>query len=98
MPPDALQREIEPVRDLPIEAPSAVDGLLAIDPVPRKDHHATNRVADPPERFVLFLSEQRGDVSHRIPPRERRDDGIATQEEFAEFRAVMQVDPANAVI
>ena len=38
VPADALERVIEPVRDLPIEPAGAVDGLLAIDPVPRKDH------------------------------------------------------------
>jgi hypothetical protein len=37
VPADALKREIEAVRDLPIEAAGAVDGLLAIDPVPRQD-------------------------------------------------------------
>ena len=32
MPADALEREIEPVCDLPIESASAVDGLFATDP------------------------------------------------------------------
>src|ERR1700742_487420 len=43
---DALEREIKPVRDLAIEPASAVDGLFTIEPVPRKDHHAADRVAD----------------------------------------------------
>jgi hypothetical protein len=98
VPADALEREIEPVRDLPIEPAGAVDGLLAIDPVPRKDHHAADRVADRPERFVLFLGEQLGDAPQRIPPPERGDDRVATQEELAKFRAVMQVHAAHGVI
>jgi hypothetical protein len=28
-------------------------------------------------------------MPHRMPPRERRDNGVATQEELAKFRAVM---------
>ena len=61
---DALEREVEPVCDLPVEPACAVDGLLAIDLVARKDHHPADRVADPPERFVLFISGQLGDARH----------------------------------
>ena len=82
MPADALEREIEPVRDLPIEPAGAVDGLFAIDPVPRKDHRPGDRVADRLERFVLSLGEQLGNAPHRNPLRERGDDGVATQEEL----------------
>ena len=98
VPADALEREIEPVRDLSIEPAGAVYGRLAIDPVPRKDHHAADRVANCPERFVLFLGKQLGDAPQRKPPRERGDDRVATQEELAKFRAVMQVHAAHGVI
>jgi hypothetical protein len=57
----AREREIEPVCDLPIGSAGALDGLLAINPVPGKDHHSTDRVPDGPERFVLFLGDQLGD-------------------------------------
>ena len=63
VPTDTLQREIEPVRDLLIEPTSAVDGQLTIEPVPRKNHHAADRVADGPERLVLFLGERPGNAS-----------------------------------
>jgi hypothetical protein len=95
---DALEREIEPVRDLAIEPASAVDGLFTIEPVPRKDHHAADRVADRPKRFVLFLGEQLGNAPHSVPPRERGDDGVATKEELAKLRAVKQVLTAHGVI
>lgn len=98
MPADALEREIEPVRDLPIEPAGAVDRLLAMDPVPRKDHHAADRVTARPERFVLFLGEQLRNAPQRIPPRERGDNGVATQRELAKFRAVMQVHAMYGVM
>jgi hypothetical protein len=65
---------------------------------PGKDHHAADRVADFPESFVLFLGEQLDDAPQRIPPRERGDDRIATQEELAKFRVVMRVHAAHGVI
>ena len=77
VPADTLEREIEPVGDLPIAPALAVNGPLAVYAVPRKNHHAADRVADRPERFVLFLGEQFGDVSHGIPPRKRGDDRVA---------------------
>ena len=98
VPSDALEREIEPVRDLP-EAPAGlVDGPLAVDPVAREDHHAADRVADGHERFVLFLGKQLGMCLSESPPRERRDDRVAGQEELAKCRAVMQVGAAPRVI
>src|SRR6185369_12185178 len=43
---NALECEVEPVRDLP-EAPAGlVDSPLALDLVARKDHHSGDRVAD----------------------------------------------------
>lgn len=78
MPADTLERQIETVADLPIAPAGGIDGLLAIDPVPQKDHHAADGVADRPERFVLFLSEQFGDALDRLPPRKRGDDRVAT--------------------
>jgi hypothetical protein len=46
VPADTLEREIEPVGDPSIEPGGSVDGLLAIDPVARKDHHpGPSRVA-----------------------------------------------------
>ncbi len=53
MPADALDSEIEPVRDRPVKSSSAVDRHLAVDLVPREDHHRADRVADPVERFDL---------------------------------------------
>ena len=45
------EREIEPVGDLPIAPAGAVDGHLAIDPVPRKDNHAAD-LNSPVMRFI----------------------------------------------
>src|SRR4051794_34936924 len=83
---------------LPIAPASAVDGHLAIYSVPREHHHPTNRIADCPERFVLFLGELLGNVPQRNPPRERGNDCVATKDELAEFRAVMQVHAAHGVM
>jgi hypothetical protein len=98
VPTNALEHEIEPVRDLPIAPASAVDRHLAIDPVPREHHHPADRVADCPERFVFFLGEQPGDAPHRNPSRERGNDCVATKDDLAEFRAVMQVHAADGFI
>jgi hypothetical protein len=57
---DAFEREIEPIRDPRVEPTGAVDGLFAIDPDPRKDHHAADREVDGHERFVLFRGEELG--------------------------------------
>lgn len=100
VPADALEREIEPVRDLRVQPAGDIDGQLTIDLFPRKDHHAADRVADRHELFVLFLGEQLFDEPQRrpSPPRERLHNRIATQEELAKFRAVLQVHAARAVI
>jgi hypothetical protein len=59
VPADALEREIEPVRDFPIKPAGTVDGLVAIDPVPWKDHRAADRVfirdANIPHRLTVPL-------------------------------------------
>ena len=49
------------VRDVPSEPAGAVYRVLSIDPVARKDHRATDRVADSPERFILLLGPSRTD-------------------------------------
>ena len=54
---DALKRQIEAVRNIPVEPPGRVDGRLAIDLVAGKNHHATDRVGDCQERLVLFLGK-----------------------------------------
>ena len=92
VPSDALEREVEPVRDL-LQAPARlVDGPLALNLVPREDHHPADRVGDGHERFVLLLGIQLRMRLRESPPGERRDDRVAGQEKFlAQFGAVIQV-------
>src|SRR5665648_1106447 len=73
VPADALERQVEPVGDLPVQATGSVDGRLTVDPVAREDHHSADRVADGGERLDLSLCELLDDGLHRGPPRERRD-------------------------
>jgi hypothetical protein len=49
MPPNELNREIEPILDSRMKPACTIDGLLAADAVSRKQHHAANRVADSQE-------------------------------------------------
>ena len=90
VPTDALEREVESIPDLPVASAGAVDGLLTIDLVPRKDQHAADGVAECSERFVFFLAEQLRDVLQSRPPRIRVSDRVAGQEKLTKFGAVMQ--------
>lgn len=63
VPTNALQREIKSIRDPSVEPAGTVDGLLAVDPVSRKNHHAANSIADCAEGLVLFLRKEMSDVS-----------------------------------
>ena len=53
VPADALERQIEPVLDLPVASAPLVDRHLAIDAIGRKDHHPADRVADAHKLFAL---------------------------------------------
>lgn len=74
-----------------------VDGPLAIDPDPRKDHHAADRVADGLEPFILFLGAELGRLRSESPSRERGDSRVAGQRELTKVRIVMQVVAAHGV-
>ena len=89
VPKDALEREVESILDLPVASAGTVDGLLTIDPVPRKYQHAADGVAECSERFVFFLAEQPRDALQCRPPRISVSDRVAGQEILTKFGAMI---------
>jgi hypothetical protein len=74
---DALQCEVEAILDKRGKSARAVNRVLFVNPVPRKNDARANRRADPVEGFVLFLREGLRDVPKCSPARESVDDPIA---------------------
>jgi hypothetical protein len=86
---NALHRQIEPVGNPRVASARAVNRHRAIDLVARKDHHATDRVAQAIERFALHFRDPIDDVRHPRPPRPERNHRIARQPELAKLRAMV---------
>ena len=57
VPANTLEREIEPVRDLPVESAGGINSLLSVNLISWENDHAADSVADPTEDFVFFHRE-----------------------------------------
>ena len=68
---NAFERQIEAVRNRTLEPPRTIDGLLAIDPITREDHHPADGVRNRQECFILLVWKLLRDRFERLPLRKR---------------------------
>src|SRR2546426_717338 len=73
VPTDALEREIEPVGDLPVEPAGTVNGLLAIDPATGRDI-PVRRI-----RSTFVQATTYADSSRSLDSGESLDQGLAVR-------------------
>lgn len=97
VPPDTLKRQIHPISNSSVEAPSSIDGHLSINSIGREDHHAAYCISDRLKSFAFAFGKMLDNRLGGVPASESLKNRIAGQYELANFGPVMQVAKWNGV-